>query len=71
MQRKLEQKNFKFDVSICILTCDNVSILFNCINSVVNTVLKYNYEIIIIDSSINDDTYSLIKNNYNCKCTYT
>jgi GT2 family glycosyltransferase len=65
MQKKdLENYQFKYDLSICILTCDNLLILINCINSIINTVVKYNFEIIIVDSSKNNDTFELIKRNF-------
>jgi GT2 family glycosyltransferase len=57
--------NFKYDLSICILTKNNNKILTDCINSIISTTLRYNYEIILVDSSDNYDTYNLVNSKYN------
>ncbi len=52
-------------ISFCILTCNNVNILNDCLDSIFSTVNNYSYEIIIVDSSNTSETSDLIKNKFN------
>lgn len=51
-------------ISFCILTCNNVKILDDCLASIFSTVNNYKYEIIIVDSSSNEETYDLIHSKF-------
>lgn len=51
-------------ISIIIVAYNSEESIEDCINSIVDTVKKYTYEIIISDNSPNDRTGNLIKNIY-------
>ncbi|MBI2641927.1 glycosyltransferase family 2 protein [Candidatus Roizmanbacteria bacterium] len=50
-----------FDLSIIIISYNTKAITLNCLNSVLNSIQKIKYEIIVIDNASNDDSYEEIK----------
>ena len=48
------------DLSICILTYNNASILEECINSIISNTQNISYEIIIVDGGSTDNTLKLL-----------
>jgi GT2 family glycosyltransferase len=52
------------DVSIIIVAYNSEQTITDCINSVIDTVKKHSYEILISDNSRNDNTKDLVKKQY-------
>ncbi len=59
----------KYNISFIILTANNVDLLTNCFNSIFSTVKRHSFEIILVDSSSNLETYKFISVNY-CDVKY-
>lgn len=62
----------KIDVSIIIVTFNSQNTIVDCIDSILNTVRKNTFEIIVSDNSKNDETEKIIKEKYskNDKITF-
>lgn len=54
----------KVDVSIIIVTFNSQNTIVECVDSVLSTVKKNTFEIIISDNSKNDDTEKVVKEKY-------
>jgi GT2 family glycosyltransferase len=54
----------KYNVSFFILTANNVDLLTNCFNSIFSSVTRHSFEIILVDSSSDLETYEFIGSSY-------
>ncbi|NME83076.1 glycosyltransferase [Clostridium sp. SM-530-WT-3G] len=54
----------KNSISIIVLNHNNKSVIFRCIDSLLNHNKNYNYEIIVVDNDSTDGSYELLEERY-------
>lgn len=52
------------DISFVIVNWNTAELLYNCLNSIKETVRKYEYEIILVDNGSTDDSISVAEKNF-------
>lgn len=55
------------EISIIVLNHNNKSVIFRCIDSLLNHNKNYNYEIIVVDNDSSDGSYELLEEKYGDK----
>ncbi len=64
MQIAKEDKPYKFDLSILVVSYNTNKLLYNCIKSILNYKGKYQIEVVVVDNNSTDGTKEMVSDNF-------